>query len=165
MRKQKRIAVTIPAGIDDGQAVSLRGQGNAGKNGGPAGDLIVGVHIQPHPQFQRDGTTVLYEQPISFYQAAMGAELEIPTIDGKVKYNLPAGTQTGTTFRLRGKGIPGFGAAGGRSVRHRPGGGAHWVEWRAEGGPEGLRRRYGRDPCAGGGRGAQGLFDKRKRKK
>ena len=106
VRKQKRIAVTIPAGIDDGQAVSLRGQGNAGKNGGPAGDLIVGVHIQPHPQFQRDGTTVLYEQPISFYQAAMGAELEIPTIDGKVKYNLPAGTQTGTTFRLRGKGIP-----------------------------------------------------------
>ena len=68
VRKQKRIAVTIPAGIDDGQAVSLRGQGNAGKNGGPAGDLIVGVHIQPHPQFQRDGTTVLYEQPISFYQ-------------------------------------------------------------------------------------------------
>ena len=106
VRKQKRIAGTIPAGIDDGQAVSLRGQGNAGKNGGPAGDLIVGVHIQPHPQFQRDGTTVLYEQPISFYQAAMGAELEIPTIDGKVKYNLPAGTQTGTTFRLRGKGIP-----------------------------------------------------------
>lgn len=105
-RKKRRIAVTIPAGIDEGQAVSLRGQGNAGKNGGPAGDLIVGVHIKPHPKFQRDGTTVLYEQPISFYQAAMGAELEIPTIDGKVKYTLPAGTQSGTTFRLRGKGIP-----------------------------------------------------------
>ena len=106
VRKKQRIKVTIPAGIDNGQAVSLRGQGNAGKNGGPAGDLIVGVRIKPHPQFQREGTTVLYEQPVSFYQAAMGAELEIPTIDGKVKYTLPAGTQTGTVFRLRGKGIP-----------------------------------------------------------
>ena len=106
VRRQKRISVTIPSGIDDGQAVSLRGQGNAGKNGGPAGDLIVGVHIKPHPFFEREGTTVLYEQPISFFQATMGAELEIPTIDGKVKYNLPAGTQTGTTFRLRAKGIP-----------------------------------------------------------
>ncbi len=106
VRRQKRISVTIPSGIDDGQAVSLRGQGNAGKNGGPAGDLIVGVHIKPHPYFQREGTTVLFEQSVSFFQAAMGAELEIPTIDGKVKYNLPAGTQTGTTFRLRGKGIP-----------------------------------------------------------
>ena len=106
VKKSKRITVTIPAGIDDGQAISLRGQGNAGKNGGPAGDLIVGVRVRPHPQFRRDGTTVLYEQPVSFFQAAMGAELEIPTIDGKVKYTLPAGTQTGTTFRLRGKGIP-----------------------------------------------------------
>ena len=106
VRKKQRIKVTIPAGIDDGQAISLRGQGNAGTNGGPAGDLIVGVRIKPHPQFKREGTTVLYEQPISFYQATMGAELEIPTIDGRVKYNLPAGTQTGTVFRLRGKGIP-----------------------------------------------------------
>ena len=106
VRKKKRITVTIPAGIDDGQAVSLRGQGNAGKNGGPAGDLIVGIRIKPHTQFRRDGTTVLYEQPVSFYRAAMGGELEIPTIDGKVKWSLPAGTQPGTTFRLRGKGIP-----------------------------------------------------------
>ena len=99
-------AVTIPAGIDDGQAVSLRGQGNAGKNGGPAGDLIVGVRIKPHPHFQREGTTVLYEHPVSFYQATVGAELEIPTIDGKVKYNIPEGTQPSTVFRLRNKGIP-----------------------------------------------------------
>ena len=106
VRRKKRITVTIPAGIDDGQAVSLRGQGNAGKNGGPSGDLIVGIRVKPHPQFQRDGTTVLYEQSVSFYQAAMGAELEIPTIDGSVKWTLPAGTQPGTTFRLRGKGIP-----------------------------------------------------------
>ena len=106
VKKSKRVTVSIPAGIDDGQAVSLRGQGNAGKNGGPAGDLIVGVRVKPSNQFRRDGTTVLYEQPVTFYQAVMGAELEIPTIDGKVKYNLPAGTQPGTTFRLRGKGIP-----------------------------------------------------------
>ena len=106
VKKSKRVTVSIPAGIDDGQAVSLRGQGNAGKNGGPAGDLIVGVRVKPSNQFRRDGTTVLYEQPVTFYQAVMGAELEIPTIDGKVKYNLPAGTQPGTTFRLRGKGVP-----------------------------------------------------------
>ncbi len=106
VKKSKRVTVSIPAGIDDGQAVSLRGQGNAGKYGGPAGDLIVGVRVKPSSQFRRDGTTVLYEQPVTFYQAVMGAELEIPTIDGKVKYNLPAGTQPGTTFRLRGKGIP-----------------------------------------------------------
>lgn len=106
VRKQRKISVSIPQGINDKQAVSLRGQGNAGANNGPAGDLIVEVRVKPHPYFQREGTSVLYECPVSFYQAAMGAELEIPTIDGKVKYTLPAGTQPGTTFRLRGKGIP-----------------------------------------------------------
>ena len=106
IRKKSRVTVTIPAGIDDGQAIKMQGKGNAGKNGGPAGDLIVGIRVKPHNKFMREGTTVLYEQPVSFYQAAMGATLEIPTIDGKVKYDLPAGTQTGTTFRLRGKGIP-----------------------------------------------------------
>ena len=105
-RKKRRIEVNIPAGINEGQAISVRGQGNAGKNGGPSGDLIVGIRIKPSPIFQRDGSTVLYEQTVSFYQAAMGAELEIPTIDGKVKYDLPEGTQSGTTFRLKGKGIP-----------------------------------------------------------
>ncbi len=106
VRKQRKISVSIPQGINDKQAVSLRGQGNAGANNGPAGDLIVEVRVKPHPYFQREGTSVLYECPVSFYQAAMGAELEIPTIDGKVKYSLPAGTQPGATFRLRGKGIP-----------------------------------------------------------
>ena len=108
VRKQKKITVSIPAGIDDGQAISLRGQGNAGYNGGPAGDLIVNIRVRPHPIFVRDGSDVLMEQPVTFQQAALGAELEIPTIDGKVKYTLPAGTQTGTTFRLRSKGIPGL---------------------------------------------------------
>ena len=106
VKKQRKISVSIPQGINDKQAISLRGQGNAGANGGPAGDLIVEVRVNPHAYFQREGTSVLYECPVSFYQAALGAELEIPTIDGKVKYTLPAGTQTGTTFRLRGKGIP-----------------------------------------------------------
>lgn len=106
VRRSQRIKVSIPAGIDDGQAISVRGQGNAGKNGGGAGDLIVGVSVRPHPKFQRDGATVYMTQPVSFVQAALGAELEIDTIDGKVKWTLPAGTQTGTTFRLREKGIP-----------------------------------------------------------
>ncbi len=106
VRKQKRVSVSIPAGIDDGQTVSLRGQGNAGKNGGPAGDLLVTVLVRPHPRFRREGTTVYMDQSVTFTQAALGAELEIDTLDGKVKWSLPAGTQPGTTFRLRGKGVP-----------------------------------------------------------
>jgi molecular chaperone DnaJ len=112
VRRQKRITVKIPAGIDNGQAISLRGQGSAGANGGPAGDLIVSVTVRPHPKFRRDGSTVLLEQPVSFLQATLGAELTIDTIDGPVKYNLPEGTQTGTTFRLRGKGIPSLNGRG-----------------------------------------------------
>ncbi len=106
VRKRKKITVKIPAGIDDGQAISRRGQGNAGRNGGPAGDLLIHVNVQPHPFFERDGADVLYNAPVSFVDATLGASIEIPTIDGNVRYDLPAGTQTGTTFRLRGKGIP-----------------------------------------------------------
>ena len=112
VRRQKKLAVTIPAGIDNGQAVSLRGQGGAGRNGGPAGDLLIGVTVKPHPIFRREGTSVYMDQPVSFVQAALGAELEIPTLDGKVKWTLPEGTQPGTTFRLKGKGIPGLGGRG-----------------------------------------------------
>ncbi len=106
VRKRKTIKVNIPAGIDHGQTISLRGQGNAGKNGGPAGDLLITVMVQPHEIFRRDGVDVFCEAPITFTQAVLGAELEIPTIDGKVKYSIPEGTQTGTVFRLKGKGIP-----------------------------------------------------------
>ena len=106
VRKRKTIKVNIPAGIDHGQTISLRGQGNAGKNGGPAGDLLITVMVQPHELFRRDGVDVFCEAPITFAQAVLGAELEIPTIDGKVKYSIPEGTQTGTVFRLKGKGIP-----------------------------------------------------------
>ena len=108
LRRRKTLKVTIPAGIDNGQTISLRGQGNAGRNGGPAGDLLIVVGVRPHEIFRREGTSVLCEAPITFTQAVLGAELEIPTIDGKVKYSIPEGTQSGTTFRLRGKGIPGL---------------------------------------------------------
>ncbi|MPM03272.1 Chaperone protein DnaJ [bioreactor metagenome] len=84
----------------------MRAQGGAGKNGGPAGDLIIAVNVRPHAFLRREGSSVMLEQPVSFLQATLGTELEIPTIDGKVKYTLPEGTPTGTTFRLRGKGIP-----------------------------------------------------------
>ena len=108
LRRRKTLKVTIPAGIDNGQTISLRGQGNAGRNGGPAGDLLIAVTVRPHEIFRREGTSVLCEAPITFTQAVLGAELEIPTIDGKVKYSIPEGTQSGTTFRLKGKGIPGL---------------------------------------------------------
>ena len=106
VRKRKTIKINIPAGIDHGQTISLRGQGNAGKNGGPAGDLLITVMVQPHELFRREGNDVFCEPPITFSQAVLGATLEIPTIDGQVKYDIPEGTQTGTVFRLRGKGIP-----------------------------------------------------------
>lgn len=112
VRKQRKITVHIPAGIDNGQAVSLRGQGAAGRSGGPAGDLVVAVTVRPHSVFKRDGTSVYLDQTVSFLQAALGAELEIPTLDGKVKWTLPEGTQTGSTFRLRGKGIPSINGRG-----------------------------------------------------
>ena len=90
VRRQRKLTVSIPAGIDNGQAVSLRGQGGAGKNGGPAGDLLISVTVRPHEFFKRDGTSVYLEHPVTFLQATLGAELEIPTIDGKVKWSLPA---------------------------------------------------------------------------
>ena len=105
MRKSRTLKVKIPAGIDDGQSIQLRGQGNAGVNGGPSGDVIVTISIRPHPLFTRDGNNVICEIPISFPQAALGDTLQVPTIDGKVEYTIPEGTQTGTVFRLRGKGI------------------------------------------------------------
>ena len=106
IRRSQSVSVDIPAGVDNGQSVRVREQGNAGANGGPNGDLLVSVTIRPHALFSRDGANVLCEMPISFTQAACGAEIEVPTLDGKVRYTIPEGTQTGTTFRLRGKGIP-----------------------------------------------------------
>ena len=105
VRRNKSIKVNIPAGIDDGQTISMRGQGSAGANGGEAGDLYVTVIIQKHAVFEREGTSVLLDMPVSIVQATLGAEIEVPTLDGKVKYSIPEGTQSGTVFRLRGKGI------------------------------------------------------------
>ncbi|MBQ2960004.1 MAG: molecular chaperone DnaJ [Oscillospiraceae bacterium] len=106
VRRQQKIEVNVPAGIDDGQTISKTGAGNAGINGGPNGDLLVSVSVRPHAKFERDGTSVLLEQEISYAQAVLGAEIEVPTIDGKVKLNIPEGTQPGAVFRLKGKGIP-----------------------------------------------------------
>ncbi len=104
--RHRKIKIHIPAGIDNGQTIPIRGQGNGGVNGGPAGDLLVVVSVRPDARFQREGDDLYMEQTVSFAQAALGAELQIDTIDGKVKYNLPAGTQPGTVVRLRGKGAP-----------------------------------------------------------
>ena len=104
--KTYKSKVTVPAGIDDGQTLRVPGQGCVGSNGGPSGDLMVDISIKRHPIFQRDGMHVYCEVPITFTQAALGGEIEVPTLDGKVKFDLPEGTQTGKRFTLTGKGIP-----------------------------------------------------------
>ncbi len=101
----KKVEIQIPAGIDDGQTLSIRGQGNAGTNGGPNGDLLVLIAVRPDALFKRKEYDIYCEMPVSYYQAVTGDELVVPTIDGNVKYTLPEGTQPGTTFRLRGKGV------------------------------------------------------------
>ncbi len=106
VRKTNRVKVKIPAGVDAGQSVRVRGEGNVGTNGGVNGDLLVEIYIKRHAIFSREDFDVLCEVPITFTQAALGAEIEIPTIDGKVKYEIPEGTQTGREFVLRDKGIP-----------------------------------------------------------
>lgn len=106
IRKQKKIKLNVPSGIDDGQTIKLGGEGEPGLKGGPAGDLFISVRVKPHAIFQRQGNDVICEMPITFVQAALGTELEVPTLDGKVKYTVPEGTQTGTVFRLKSKGIP-----------------------------------------------------------
>lgn len=106
VQKRKKIHVKIPAGIDDGQQLRVSGQGEAGFNGGPSGDLYVVFHVRDHEFFERDGDDIYCEMPLTFAQAALGDEIEVPTLHGKVKLKIPAGTQTGTNFRLRGKGVP-----------------------------------------------------------
>ena len=106
VRRNQKIKVKVPAGVDAGQSVRVAGEGCVGFNGGPNGDLLAEVYIRRHPIIEREGMTVYCEVPISFSQAALGAEIEVPTLDGKVSYSIPEGTQTGTTFTLGGKGIP-----------------------------------------------------------
>ncbi|MBQ9543596.1 MAG: molecular chaperone DnaJ [Clostridia bacterium] len=104
-RRSKKLEISIPAGIDDKQTVVLNGQGNAGRRGGPAGDLLCQVSVRPHPVFEREGYNIYCEVPVTFAEAALGAQISIPTLEGKTTYKIPEGTQTGTLFTLRGKGI------------------------------------------------------------
>ena len=106
IRITKKLEVSIPAGIDDGERIALRGQGNDGRNGGPAGDLILQVMVKPHAIFERDGYHIYCEIPLPVTDAILGAEIEIPTLEGNMKYTIPEGTQPGTRFTVRGKGIP-----------------------------------------------------------
>ena len=103
--QRSTLEVKIPAGINDDQSIALRGQGDAGMNGGPSGDVIVTVSVRPDSIFQRDGYDIWVNVPITYTQAVLGADITVPTVDGKVEYTLPEGTQSGTKFRLRGKGV------------------------------------------------------------
>ncbi len=112
VRKQKSIEINVPAGIDNEQILNVSAQGNAGTNGGPSGDLHVYVNVRPHPIFERRGNDVWCEMPITFTQAALGAEVVVPTIDGRVSYTVHEGTQPGDVFKLKSKGIPRLGGRG-----------------------------------------------------
>ena len=106
VHKTRKINIKVPPGVEDGQHLKLRGQGDAAGSGGETGDLYVVINVLPHPKFQRVDSDLLLEMPISITQAALGAEVEVPTLGGRAKIRVPAGTQTGSVFRLRGKGMP-----------------------------------------------------------
>lgn len=106
LKKKHAVEVKVPAGVEDGNQMRLQGQGEAGFNGGPYGDLFIVFNVAPSDTFKRDGSEIYLDQPISFVQAALGAEIPVKTVHGDVKLKIPAGTQTGTIFRLRGKGAP-----------------------------------------------------------
>jgi molecular chaperone DnaJ len=105
VQRKKTLSVTIPAGVDDGDRIRLSGQGEAGEPGAPTGDLYVRIQVQPHNIFKRNGDLLFCEMPLSFTTAALGGEIEVPTLDGKVKLKIPAGTQTGRKFKIAGKGV------------------------------------------------------------
>lgn len=105
VRKTRTLAVKVPAGVDDGDRIRLSGEGEAGRNGGPSGDLYVEVRIKPHKIFEREGSNLACEVPVSIAVATLGGEVELPTLDGNVSLKIPAGTQSGKVFRLRGKGV------------------------------------------------------------
>ena len=116
-KKRHKVSVKIPAGVETGQQIRLQGQGEAGFNGGPYGDLFVIIKVLPSKEFERDGSTIYYSMNISFVQAALGDTVEVATVHGKVELTIPAGTQTGKTFRLRGKGAPKL-RGGGQGDQH-----------------------------------------------
>lgn len=106
VRKSKKITIKVPAGVDNGNVIPLRGQGEPGENGGPNGDLFVNIRVLASQQFERRGFDIYVEQHISFPKAAIGTDIDVHTVDGDVSYKVPAGTQSGTVFRLKGKGVP-----------------------------------------------------------
>ncbi|MHB8171740.1 MAG: molecular chaperone DnaJ [Thermincolia bacterium] len=106
VRKMRTIHVKVPAGVDDGSRIRISGQGEPGQRGGPSGDLYVFIRVKPHEFFVREGNDIICQMDVAFSQVALGDELEVPTLDGKVMLKIPAGTQTGTYFRIKGKGIP-----------------------------------------------------------
>lgn len=110
--KERTVEVTVPAGVEDGTRIRFQGQGDSGGIGGQSGDLYVVLHVKPHPFFEREGKDLYCSVPISFAQAALGAEIMIPTLDGEHKLKVPEGTQTGTTFRIRSKGLPALQSGG-----------------------------------------------------
>ncbi|MBQ4617561.1 MAG: molecular chaperone DnaJ [Clostridia bacterium] len=103
---RRTVGINIPAGIDDGQTIIVRGKGNAGQNGGAAGDLQVRVSVRPHPIFERHGNDIVCDLPLTFTQAALGAEIDVPTLDGRVPFTIKEGTQPGELLRIKGKGFP-----------------------------------------------------------
>jgi molecular chaperone DnaJ len=103
---EETVAVDIPAGVQEGMQLSLNGKGNAGERGGMPGDLIILIEEEPHKELQRDGLNVAYDLHITFSDAVFGTQVEVPTIDGRAKIKIPAGTQSGKIFRLKGKGFP-----------------------------------------------------------
>lgn len=111
-RKQITIPITMPAGVDTGNVLPLRGKGEAGANGGPYGDLYIKIRVAPHATFKRNGFDINMDTHISFAKAALGTEINVPTIDGEVSYKIPAGTQSGTKFRLKSKGVPKLNSTG-----------------------------------------------------
>jgi len=106
VRNVRRVPVNIPAGVDDGITVRVTGEGEAPARGGTPGNLLITLNVKPHEFFKRQGSDILFELPVSFSDAAMGAEIEVPTLDGKETVKMSAGTQSGRTFRLKGKGVP-----------------------------------------------------------
>ena len=102
----KKLGVNIPAGIDDGERIALRGQGCDGRNGGPAGDLIITVNVKRHNIFERDGYNIYCDVPITVAEATLGAEIDVPTLEGNQKFTIPEGTQPGTQFTIKQKGMP-----------------------------------------------------------
>ena len=117
----ERLQVKIPPGVDTGSKVRLAGKGEAGRHSGPPGDLYIVIRVRPHAYFTRQVNDILCEVPVTLSRCSSGAKIDVPTIDGKITMTLPAGTQNGRRFRLRGKGVPALGWRARRSLRHGPG--------------------------------------------